>query len=99
MDHVAVCPTFITFLWLNTEVGRCDTINPDGSKKDETDVPRTYTHAMKLRSALTYGFGREYNRGSREWVLNKDSGEWEGNPSVSIHVARYMVALRKRKVI
>jgi len=29
--------------------------------------------------------------------LNKGNGEWEGNPSVSTEVARYMVALRKRK--
>jgi hypothetical protein len=58
----------------------------------------TYTHAMKLRSALTYGFGRQYDRGNRQWTLNKGNGEWEGNPSVSTRVARYMVALRKRKV-
>jgi hypothetical protein len=53
---------------------------------------------MKLRSALTYGFGRDYDRGNRQWALNKGNGEWEGNPSVSTQVARYMVALRKRKV-
>jgi hypothetical protein len=78
---------------------RCDTINPDGSQKDLKDTPRTYSHATKLRSSLTYGFGRKYNRGTREWGFNKESAEWEGNPSMSLHVARYMVALRKRKVI
>jgi len=77
---------------------RCDTINPDGSTKDPTITVSTYTHAMKLRSALTYGFGRQYARGNRQWILNKENGEWEGNPSVSVQVARYMVALRRRKV-
>jgi hypothetical protein len=74
-------------------------MNPDGSKKDLKDIPRTYSHAMKLRSALTYGFGRKYDRGTREWSLNKETAEWEGNPSISVQVARYMVALRRRKVM
>jgi len=53
---------------------------------------------MKLRSALTYGFGRRPDRATQPWTLNKQNGEWEGNPSGSIQVGRYMVALRKRKV-
>ena len=82
----------------NAGIPRCDTINPDGSQKDSKDIPRTYSHAQKLRSALTYGFGRKYDRGSRDWAFNKETAAWEGNPSISLHVARYMVALRKRKV-
>jgi hypothetical protein len=78
---------------------RCDIINPDGSEKDLKEIPRTYSHAMKLRSSLTYGFGRKYDRGTREWSFNKETTEWEGNPSISIQVARYMVALRRRKVV
>jgi hypothetical protein len=51
---------------------------------------------MKMRSALTYGFGRLYSRGNSPWS-SRDSVRWEGNPSVSAQVSRYMVALRKRK--
>ncbi len=76
----------------------CDIIKPNGCKKDPGTPVSTYTHAMKLRSSLTYGFGRNHRRGKRDWILNSESGEWNGNPSVSIQVARYMVALRKRKV-
>lgn len=49
--------------------------------------------------ALTYGFGRKYDRGTQAWSFSKDTVKWEGNPSISVQVARYMVALRKRKVI
>ena len=72
---------------------RCDTINPDGSQKDSKDIPQTYSHVTKLRSSLTYGFGRKYNRGTCDWDFNKETAEWEGNPSMSLQVARYMVAL------
>jgi len=76
---------------------RCDSINPDGSEKPSTEYRRAYTHAMKMRSALTYGFGRLYSRGNSPWS-SRDGIRWEGNPSVSPQVGRYMVALRKRKV-
>jgi len=76
---------------------RCDSINPDGSEKPPTEYRRAYTHAMKMRSALTYGFGRLYSRGNSPWAC-RDGIRWDGNPSVSPQVARYMVALRKRKV-
>ena len=78
---------------------RCDTINPDGSEKQSTEVvPFTFSHAQKLRSSLTYGFGRQYKRGNNAWVFKTDAGEWDGNPSLSTEVARYMISLRKRKV-
>jgi len=53
---------------------------------------------MKLRSALTYGFRRHSRRGTTPWPQNLATQRWEGNPSVSVPVSRYMLSLRKRKV-
>ncbi|RXW16917.1 hypothetical protein EST38_g8936 [Candolleomyces aberdarensis] len=74
----------------------CDDTNPDQTKKPATQTRASYSHAMKMRAALTYGFGRYYGRGSNEWHMLED-GRFIGNPSISSEVARYMVALRKRK--
>lgn len=53
---------------------------------------------MKLRSAITYGFGRHYRCGTTPWSQNLATQRWEGNPSVSVSVSRYMLSLRKQKV-
>ncbi|KIM73058.1 hypothetical protein PILCRDRAFT_23790, partial [Piloderma croceum F 1598] len=60
------------------------------------ETKRSYAHAMKLRAAMTYGFGHSEFCGSHPWHL-ADSGEWRGNPSVSDQVSNYMISLRKRK--
>lgn len=82
---------------LNSTFYRCDTINIDGTPKDPGEYRRTYTYAMKMRSAMTYGFGRSYERGRTHWTQTEGIS-WTGNPSISTIVSRYMVALRKRKV-
>ncbi|KAF8706311.1 hypothetical protein AX14_013801 [Amanita brunnescens Koide BX004] len=74
----------------------CDTIKIDGTPKDPGEYRRSYTWAMKMRSAMTYGFGRLYERGRTHWT-STDGINWTGNPSISTIVSRYMVALRKRK--
>jgi hypothetical protein len=52
---------------------------------------------MKMRAALSYGFGCSLSRGTQPWQL-ADNGDWRGNPSVSDMVTRFMVGLRKTKV-
>ena len=51
---------------------------------------------MKMRAALTHGFGRAYERGNLLWT--KCGEKWVGNPSNSTFVSRYMHALKRRKV-
>jgi len=81
-------------MWIMDE---CDEIALDGSKKPSTQARSSYSHAMKMRAAATYGFGRRYSRGSTPWYIT-ESGQWRGNPSISTQVSRYMVSLRRRKV-
>jgi hypothetical protein len=77
---------------------RCDEITLDGSKKTSNMQSSSYSHAMKMRAAMTYGFGRVRSCGNTPWRLN-DCGQWRGNPSISLSVSRYMISLRRRKVI
>ncbi len=53
---------------------------------------------MKMRSSATYGFGRIHSRGNMSWH-SLDGKEYLGNPSISTLVARYMLALKRRKVL
>ena len=76
---------------------RCDELANDGSKKPQTQMRNSYGHAMRMRAAMTYGFGRFNSRGTIPWRIS-DNGQWQGNPSISPQVSRYMVSLRKRKV-
>ncbi|KAF8958230.1 hypothetical protein BDZ97DRAFT_1668802, partial [Flammula alnicola] len=74
----------------------CDDITPDGRRKGVTEHRCTFANAMKMRSSASYGFGRIYSRGNAPWRL-KDGINYEGNPSISTEVSRYMLALKKRK--
>ncbi|KAF8335627.1 hypothetical protein F5887DRAFT_891825 [Amanita rubescens] len=76
---------------------RCDTVRVDGSDRPPTERRRSYSWAMKMRSSMTYGFGRLCKRGKTRWS-SPDEVTWTGNPSMSTLVSRYMVALKKRKV-
>jgi hypothetical protein len=51
----------------------------------------TFSHALKMR-VCKLGIG-----GSEPWMRMK-SGEYQGNPSISREVGRYMVSLNKKKV-
>jgi hypothetical protein len=59
----------------------------------------TWSHALKMRSAVSWGFA--YKLGdigsSDPWVRTR-AGDFQGNPSISHEVGRYMVSLNKRKV-
>jgi len=58
----------------------------------------TYSHALKMRAALSWEFAYKMGIGSNELWLRTKSGEYQGNPSISHEVGRYMVSLNKRKV-
>ncbi|KAG6884566.1 hypothetical protein C0992_006083 [Termitomyces sp. T32_za158] len=87
-------PSLIVAWIMNT----CDEINLDGSKKPQDEVRGSYSHAQKMRAAMTYGFGRLEGLGSLPWHRSEVSGKMLGNPSVSNLVSSYMVSLRRRKV-
>ncbi|KAG6826038.1 hypothetical protein H0H92_001351 [Tricholoma furcatifolium] len=77
----------------------CDEINPfDGSKKPSDIVRGSYSHAQKMRAAVTYGFGRLCGLGSLPWHSSEVSERMLGNPSVSSLVSSYMLSLHRRKV-
>jgi hypothetical protein len=58
----------------------------------------TYSHALKMRAALSWAFAYKMGIGTNEPWLKTKSGEYQGNPSISHEVGRYMVSLNKRKV-
>jgi hypothetical protein len=59
---------------------------------------RTWSHALKMRSAVSWGFAYKLGIGNNEPWLRTRTGEYQGNPSISHEVGRYMVSLNKRKV-
>ncbi|KZT08486.1 uncharacterized protein LAESUDRAFT_735999 [Laetiporus sulphureus 93-53] len=62
---------------------RCDELRLDGTTNPPREYRASYSQAMKMRAAITYG---------ESWA------GWRGNPSVSTQVSRYMVSLKRRKV-
>jgi hypothetical protein len=59
----------------------------------------TYNHAQKMRAAISHKFGRELARGVQPWTEDPLAlGTFKGNPSLSMEVSQYMIALRRRKV-
>jgi len=76
---------------------RCDEIVLDGSKKPPTQRRSSYSCTMQMRAAMTYGFGQLPSRSTTPWHLT-ESGNWQGNLSISPQVLRYMVSLRRWKV-
>ncbi|KAJ3562539.1 hypothetical protein NP233_g9507 [Leucocoprinus birnbaumii] len=86
-------------LWIQDA---CDTVKYNGSggyvDRPSSEFRLSYTHAMKMRAAATYGFGRVHQLGDVAWYHNPASDSWRGNPSLSALVSTYMVSLRRRKV-
>jgi len=70
----------------------------DGKHRPASQCRDSYTHAQKMRAAMTYTFGRTLGLGSRPWQVNEMTGRMAGNPSVSETVSSYMMSLRNRKV-
>src|ERR1700727_18426 len=60
-------------------------------------ISHSYSNAMKMRAALTYGFGRFQSRGTSTWAID-EQGNTHGNPSISSTVSSYMISLKRRKV-
>ncbi|KAF8812056.1 hypothetical protein BYT27DRAFT_7088146 [Phlegmacium glaucopus] len=81
--------------WIMNE---CDSCNLDGSNKSSSTIRSGYTHAQKMRAAMTYAFGRLYGCGNRSWQMDESQGVMVGNPSISTEVSNYMLALHRRKV-
>src|SRR6202035_2773174 len=77
---------------------RCDEIGLDGSKRPVSEERGTYSHAQKMRAAMTYAFGRLHGLGSLPWHESESLGKMVGNPSMSTAVSSYMISLRRRKV-
>lgn len=57
----------------------------------------TFSHALKMRAAISYHFAQEEGRGSEKWHQDHQ-GVWLGNPALSHTVSRYMISLQRRKV-
>jgi hypothetical protein len=79
-------------------MSRCDEILLDGSKRQLSAERGTYSHAQKMRAAMTYAFGRLHGLGSTPWHESESAGRMVGNPSMSNIVSSYMVGLHRRKV-
>ncbi|KAF8194610.1 hypothetical protein BJ912DRAFT_847728, partial [Pholiota molesta] len=75
----------------------CDELQIDGTLKPGGGPVGTYSHAQKIRAAMTHTFGRVYELGSVAWHQDESTGRWRGNPSVSQQVSLYMISLRNRK--
>ena len=57
----------------------------------------TYSHALKMRAAISWGFARDYQCGHQEYKT-RQGARWDGNPSLAYEVGKYMVSLQRRKV-
>ena len=73
---------------------------PDPSAKSQFDRERqnrTWSHAEKMRAAVSFLYGHQLKRG-REPYIEDSTGQWKGNPVLSHEVSQYMKSLRRRKV-
>lgn len=88
-------PTWIV-IWI---ADKCDETDIHTNlPKDPGEHRATYSHAQKMRAALSHKFGRDYGLGENAWQQGMSKGEFIGNPSVSVLVGQYMIGLRRRKV-
>ncbi|GJE89175.1 hypothetical protein PsYK624_052700 [Phanerochaete sordida] len=95
-DLPAQLPEYICMWIMNT----CDDVDIyTGKKKGPKDEPASYSHAQKMRAAMTHQFGREFGLGQQTWSQSElKADKYTGNPSLSTVVSQYMVSLRRRKV-
>ncbi|KAG7005366.1 hypothetical protein G7Y79_00020g048940 [Physcia stellaris] len=74
-----------------------DTDNAEkGELSDLIPQDRTYSHALKMRSACSWHYGYRQKRGTDTFRHERD-GSWSGNPSLSLNVSIYMKSLQRRK--
>jgi len=57
----------------------------------------SFSHALKIRAAISYHYAQDENRSSEQWRQDRDKN-WIGNPALSHTVSRYMISLQRRKV-
>ena len=53
----------------------------------------TFSHALKMRAAISYHYAEEEGRGSEKWHQDYQ-GMWLGNLALSYTVSRYMISLQ-----
>jgi len=87
LSNIIITTTFYT---------RCEN-KENEQNKEGCKISHSYSNAMKMRAALTYGFGRLLSRGTSTWVID-DQGNTHSNPSISSIVSSYMISLKRRKV-
>ncbi|KAJ6485092.1 hypothetical protein C8R47DRAFT_936143, partial [Mycena vitilis] len=76
---------------------KCVTTIINGELVPRSKQVSTYTHAQKMRAAMTYAFGCIHPLGC--WQENSAClNPTLGNPSVSEVVTSYMIELRRRQV-
>lgn len=93
LDHpLKDTPDYIC-AWIFAE---CDTAERVGKAK-MAYVGKTYSHALKMRAAISFHYNG-LGRGATNWHMGRFE-VWDGNPSLSTTVSRYMISLQKRKVI
>lgn len=100
MDNGKVHTTFFSHHSGCIDAGlRCDDIDIFTSQpKGLAKTVSTYSHAQKMRAAISHVFGRTFGQGNTSWI-EIQSGRFVGNPSLSTVVCQYMVSLRRRKVL
>jgi hypothetical protein len=67
------------------------------SKGKKREKPATWSHALKMRAAASFGFVTEFDCDPTSWMQLAD-GTFYGNPSLSKTMTTYMKSLRKKKV-
>ena len=87
-------PTYI----VNWIMENCESEASAASAGLEVGKGCTFNHALKMRAAVSWGFAYELGICGKEPWMRMKSGEYQGNPSISHEVGRYMVSLNKRKV-
>ena len=57
----------------------------------------SWSHACKMRSACSWKYAYDLQRGTHPWRQEKDES-FSGNPSISSMVSIYMKSLQRKKV-
>jgi hypothetical protein len=86
-------PKFIA-AWIFRKCEKPDSSIPSTAKCEGA----TFSHALKMRAAVSYHYAQNEGRGSDKWHQDRD-GNWLGNPALSHTVSRYMISLQRRKVL
>ena len=80
-------------MWIFRKCEKPDSENPATMQCEGA----TFSHALKMRAAISYHYAQNENRGSEKWHQDQQSN-WLGNSSLSHDVSRYMISLQRRKV-